>query len=216
MNTATRFLSVAVASALAVSLAASFSPRATAQDAAPAAPAPPPAPVEVAQAKATQLAPLLWAPASVVSREDARVASEQDGRVVRVAEVGVSVQRGDTLAQLDDALLRLQERQNLSELERIQARLDYARTQEQRLGQLVQKHSIAGGAARRGALAAAGAGTGAAGRARGAGPDPASAAQRHGARALSTVPWWSASSRAGNTSAPAWPWCAWSTRSRWK
>ncbi len=144
MNTATRFLSVAVASALAVSLAASFSPRAKAQDAAPAAPAPPPAPVEVAQARGAQLAPLLWAPGSVVSREDARVASEQDGRVVRVAEVGVSVRRGDTLAQLDDALLRLQERQNLSELERIQARLDYARSQEQRLGQLVQKHSIAG------------------------------------------------------------------------
>jgi RND family efflux transporter MFP subunit len=144
MNASTRFLSLAVASALAVAIAGAFSAHATAQDAAPAPQGPPPAPVAVAKAEATQLAPLLWAPASVVSREDARVASEQDGRVVRVAEVGTTLRRGDTVAQLDDALLRLQERQNLSEIERIQARLDYARSQEQRLGQLIEKHSIAG------------------------------------------------------------------------
>ena len=144
MNAPTRLLAIAVATALAVSIAGALSASATAQDGAPVPQGPPPAPVSVAKAEAAQFAPLLWAPASVVSREDARVASEQDGRVTRVAEVGTQVKRGDLLAQLDDSLLRLQERQNLAEIERIQARLDYARSQEQRLGQLIQKHSIAG------------------------------------------------------------------------
>ena len=144
MNAPTRLLALAVATALGVAVAGAFSASATAQDAAAAPPGPPPAPVSIAKAESAQFAPLLWAPASVVSREDARVASEQDGRVTRVAEVGTQVKKGDILAQLDDSLLRLQERQNLAEVERIQARLDYARSQEQRLGQLIQKHSIAG------------------------------------------------------------------------
>jgi RND family efflux transporter MFP subunit len=144
MNAPTRLLALAVATALGVAVAGAFSASATAQDAAAVPPGPPPAPVSIAKAESAQFAPLLWAPASVVSREDARVASEQDGRVTRVAEVGTQVKKGDILAQLDDSLLRLQERQNVAEVERIQARLDYARSQEQRLGQLIQKHSIAG------------------------------------------------------------------------
>jgi RND family efflux transporter MFP subunit len=143
MNASTRMLSLAVAAALSVAVAGAFSATATAQ--APAAPpGPPPAPVSVATAESAQFAPLLWAPASVVSREDARVASEQDGRVTRVAEVGTQVKRGDVLARLDDAMLRLQERQNAAEIERTQARLDYARAQEVRFGELVARKSIAG------------------------------------------------------------------------
>jgi RND family efflux transporter MFP subunit len=145
MNAPTRFLSIAVAAALAVSLAAALAPSVVgAQDAAPAPQGPPPAPVSVAEVRSAQFAPMLWAPASVMSREDARVASEQDGRVTRVAEVGAQVRKGDAIAQLDDSLLRLQERQNESDIARIQAQLDYARSHEERLGQLVQKASIAG------------------------------------------------------------------------
>lgn len=144
MNLPTRFLSAAVAAALVVAFAGAFSARATAQDPAPAPQGPPPAPVSVAEARSTQFAPLLWATGSVMSREDARVASEQDGRVTRVAEVGTVVRKGDTLAQLDDSLLRLQQRQNQSDIERIQAQLDYAQAHEKRLGALVQKASIAG------------------------------------------------------------------------
>jgi RND family efflux transporter MFP subunit len=145
MNAPTRALSLAVAAALAVSIAGAFSTRATAQEAEATEPqGPPPAPVSVAQAKQTEFAPLLWAPGSVVSREDARVATEQDGRVTQVAEVGTRVRRGDVLAQLEDNLLRLQERQNQADIDRIEAQLDYARSQEERLGALVQKNSIAG------------------------------------------------------------------------
>jgi RND family efflux transporter MFP subunit len=144
MYVPTRFLSIAVAAALSVAIAGASSPAAVAQAPAGAPAGPPPAPVSVAAAETAQFAPLLWAPASVVSREDARIASEQDGRVTRVAEVGTRVGRGAVLAQLDDSLLRLQERQDQSEVARTQAQLDYARSQEARLGQLVEKHSIAG------------------------------------------------------------------------
>lgn len=145
MNTPTRLLSLAVAAALAVSFAAALAPSTVvAQDPAPAPQGPPPAPVSIAEARSAQFAPVLWAPASVMSREDARVASEQDGRVTRVAEVGMRVRNGEAIAQLDDSLLRLQERQNESDIARIQAQLDYARSHEERLGQLVKKASIAG------------------------------------------------------------------------
>ena len=144
MNMSTRLLTLAVAAALVVAAAGAVAPDAVAQDAAPAPQGPPPAPVTIANATAAQFAPLLWAPGSVVSREDAKVASEQDGRVTQVAEVGTMVKKGDVLARLDDAMLRLQERQNQSDIDRIQAQLEYAKHQEDRLGQLVKKASIAG------------------------------------------------------------------------
>lgn len=145
MNTSTRLLTLTVAAALAVVAGATFVPSAVAQNDAAAAPQdPPPAPVTIANAQAAQFAPLLWAPGSVVSREDAKVASEQDGRVTQVAEVGAAVKKGDVLARLDEAMLRLQERQNQSDIDRIQAQLDYAQQQEERLAQLVKKASIAG------------------------------------------------------------------------
>ena len=117
---------------------------ADAQTPVPAAPEPPPVPVGIALATNAQFAPRLWVPASVVGHDDARIASEQDGRVVSVAEIGAWVERGGTLARLDDSLLRLQERQNLTQIARIEAQLDYARSQERRLATLVERASIAG------------------------------------------------------------------------
>ena len=133
--------------AAAVALAwAAFEPgmEATAQTPPPAAAEPPPVPVGIALASRAQFAPRLWVPASVVGHDDARIASEQDGRVVSVAEIGAWVERGGTLARLDDSLLRLQERQNLTQIARIEAQLDYARSQEKRLATLVERASIAG------------------------------------------------------------------------
>jgi RND family efflux transporter MFP subunit len=144
MNHPTRWLSLAAAAALAVAAVGAFLPDAVAQEEAAAPQGPPPAPVAIASAQAAQFAPLLWAPGSVVSREDARVASEQEGRVTQVAEVGTAVRKGDALAHLDEALLRLQEQQNQSEIGRIQAQLDYAQQQEARLATLMKNNSIAG------------------------------------------------------------------------
>ena len=103
----------------------------------------PPAVVDVAPAISTELAPRHWAPGSVISRMDAKVASEQSGRVVRVAEVGDVVQAGAALAVLDDTTLRLREQEHVAELARIQAQLDLASRQEQRYAQLAAQQTIA-------------------------------------------------------------------------
>lgn len=109
----------------------------------PAKPDAPPAVVGVANAVTTELAPVHWSPGSVISRRDAKVASEQDGRVVRVVEVGQKVREGEPLAVLDDTALALQERQGEADLARIQAQLDMAARQEQRYAQLAAQQNIA-------------------------------------------------------------------------
>lgn len=103
----------------------------------------PPAIVSVAPAVSTELAPRHWAPGSVISRQDAKVASEQSGRVVRVVEVGQYVRAGEAIAVLDDTALGLREQENQAELARIQAQLDLATRQEQRYAQLAAQQNIA-------------------------------------------------------------------------
>jgi len=110
---------------------------------APPKPEAPSAVVGVAPAVRTELAPRHWAPGSVISRRDARVASEQAGRVIQVAEVGQHLRAGQALAILDDTALRLREREGQADLARIQAQLDLATRQEQRYAQLSAQQNIA-------------------------------------------------------------------------
>lgn len=109
-----------------------------------APPAPPPAPVDAATAVRAEFAPLHWAPGTVASREDARVAAEIAGRVVEVAEVGRELRRGDVLARLDDAPFRLREQQAQADLARLQAQLELVRKQEARYQALVRDAGISG------------------------------------------------------------------------
>jgi len=104
--------------------------------------APPPATVSIASAASADFAPVQWVPGTVVSREDARVASEQGGRVVAVAEVGDRVRAGDVLARLDDEALKLHEQENRATIARSEAQLDYAKKQAERLDALEQQSSV--------------------------------------------------------------------------
>jgi RND family efflux transporter MFP subunit len=110
---------------------------------APPKPATPPVIVGVASAVATSFSPRHWAPGSVISREDARVAGEQGGRVIRIAEVGAQLRSGEALAVLDDTALRLREREAAANLARIQSQLDLAIRQEARYAQLAAQQNIA-------------------------------------------------------------------------
>lgn len=107
-------------------------------------PEPPPAPVDVALAVKADFAPLHWSPASIASREDARVAAETGGRVVFVAQVGTVLRRGDALARLDDSALKLAERKALADRQRLGAQVDLARRQEERYQALVAAAGISG------------------------------------------------------------------------
>src|ERR1700756_2218203 len=86
-----------------------------------AAPKAPPAIVEVAPAANARLAPARWVPGSVVSRDDAKIASAEAGRLEYVAEVGTRVKSGERLAKLDDKALVLRREEIQSDVARAEA-----------------------------------------------------------------------------------------------
>lgn len=103
----------------------------------------PPAIVEVGQAMASKLAPTRWVPGSVVSRDDAKIASAEAGRLDFVAEVGTRVKAGERLAKLDDQALRLRREELLAELRRTEAKQALSKTQLDRLSKLEASNAIA-------------------------------------------------------------------------
>jgi len=103
----------------------------------------PPAIVEVGQATASKLAPLRWVPGSVVSRDDAKIASAEAGRLDFVAEVGTRVKAGERLAKLDDQALRLRREELLAELRRTEAKQALSKTQLDRFSKLETGNLIA-------------------------------------------------------------------------
>ncbi len=94
-------------------------------------------PVRVALAKMQSLAPVTLVPATVVSRNDARLSAEVEGRLVTVADVGTEVAVGDVLAKIEDKALRLRKMELQAEIERAQARLVFLE------GELVRFSSLA-------------------------------------------------------------------------
>src|SRR6478735_8829143 len=103
----------------------------------------PPAVVEIGQATNARLAPTRWVPGSVVSRDDAKVASAEAGRLEYVAEVGTRVKAGDRIAKLDDQALRLRREEIQSDVARAEAQRTLADTQLQRLEKLATSNAIA-------------------------------------------------------------------------
>jgi RND family efflux transporter MFP subunit len=103
----------------------------------------PPATVEVATAASVKLAPTRWVPGSVVSRDDAKIASGTAGRVVFVAEVGARIAAGAPVARLDDAALKLRLDEARAERAHAQAQQELATHQWDRLSRLAPTNSIA-------------------------------------------------------------------------
>jgi RND family efflux transporter MFP subunit len=103
----------------------------------------PPAIVEVASAATARLAPIRWVPGSVVSRDDAKIASAEAGRVEFVAEVGTRLKAGERLAKLDDEALRLRREEIQADVRRAEAQRALSATQLQRLEKLESSNAIA-------------------------------------------------------------------------
>ncbi len=106
----------------------------------PSAPAPI---VEVAKADFARIAPQRWVPGSVLSRDDARLATSAAGRVEYVADVGTRLKTGDRVAKLEDQAIRLHLEDARSEVARIKAQRELAVRQAERLERLASSHSIA-------------------------------------------------------------------------
>ena len=104
---------------------------------------PPPANVRVAIATIEALAPETMVPGTVVSRNDARLAAEVDGRLLEVADVGTFASRGDEIAKIEDTTIRLRRDELLAEVERAKARLKYLESEKERYVRLAESNLTA-------------------------------------------------------------------------
>jgi RND family efflux transporter MFP subunit len=96
----------------------------------------PPAPVVVDKARMDTFSAALWVSGTVISRHDARIAAETDGRITWVAEVGTLIGNGEPFATIDDTDLQLDLKDNLAQLESLQAQKRYQEINFKRLKQL--------------------------------------------------------------------------------
>lgn len=112
---------------------------------APVSAAAEPAPnlVTVAPVEAQQVAPVMWLPANVISRHDSQIASEQEGQIIWVAEMGSKLKRGDALARIDSASLKLRLAEQQAVLQRLRATESYYEKHLQRLQTLIADHNVA-------------------------------------------------------------------------
>jgi RND family efflux transporter MFP subunit len=99
--------------------------------------------VSVAAVKVLTMSPTFSAPGSVVSLNDAHVASEVEGKIVWVASVGDVVKAGEPVAKLDDALLRLQYSADMATVSRLRATVHYDEAQAARMARLAKSDAIA-------------------------------------------------------------------------
>ena len=94
---------------------------------------PPAMPVQVAEALEMPMTSTVWAPGTVVSRNDARIAAEIAGRLVWVAEIGDEVTKGDVVARIDDRILKLALREAETRIKRLEVNARYLEAQQRRL-----------------------------------------------------------------------------------
>lgn len=104
----------------------------------------PPAPsVTVAVARMIKMAPKMGLPGTVVARNDSHLASEVEGRVAWVAEVGTVVKIGDPVAKLDTSMIALQLAADQANVNRLAAAVRFDKAQAARMQRLMAANAIA-------------------------------------------------------------------------
>ncbi|MBT8064291.1 MAG: efflux RND transporter periplasmic adaptor subunit [Xanthomonadales bacterium] len=104
---------------------------------------PGPAPVAVDEARQDTFSASLWVSGTVISRNDARISAETDGRITWVADVGQRIEAGEPVARVDDADLKLELEDNRAQLESLQARQRYLANNVERLERLADSNNAA-------------------------------------------------------------------------
>ncbi|MDH3637503.1 MAG: efflux RND transporter periplasmic adaptor subunit [Gammaproteobacteria bacterium] len=99
----------------------------------------PPALVQVDTAQQTEMAPTVWVPGTIVSRDDARVAAEVSGRLVTVVDVGTWVTDDEALAKIDDTEIAIEQIEAEAVVLREKARRKFAEQEWRRLKGLADK-----------------------------------------------------------------------------
>lgn len=100
----------------------------------------PPATVVVEEARITHLAPTVDLPGTVISKNDARLASELAAKLQWIAEVGTQVEEGDTIARLEDITFRLLEMEAESRVTKEKARVTFLKSEMARLERLAENN----------------------------------------------------------------------------
>jgi RND family efflux transporter MFP subunit len=102
-----------------------------------------PALVIVTEASMQDIAPITLVPGTVVSRSDARLSSEVQGRLTNVADVGTEVVTGEIVAEIEDTSLRLRQAELQASVTRAEARLRFLDSEENRFTQLAESNLAA-------------------------------------------------------------------------
>jgi RND family efflux transporter MFP subunit len=100
-------------------------------------------PVELSEARVTTMAPTMQVAGTVVSRSDAFLSAEVEGRLLSVADVGSRVQAGDVIARIEDTGLRLRAEELAAEVARAQARLTFLQAELVRFERLAETNLAA-------------------------------------------------------------------------
>lgn len=108
-----------------------------------AAPAQDPPSVGVTAVRMVRMAPQVALPGTVMSRNDSQLASEVEGRISWVAEVGTVVKAGDVVARIDNRLASLQASSDKANVARLSAQLNFDRDQATRMENLFNQNAIA-------------------------------------------------------------------------
>lgn len=102
-----------------------------------------PSPVVTDQARMVAMAPTIQVAGTVISRSDAVLSSEVEGRLMQIAEVGTRVEAGDVMAQIEDTVVRLREQELQAEITRVEARLRFLEAEMERYTQLAESNLAA-------------------------------------------------------------------------
>lgn len=104
---------------------------------------PPPAPVAIDEARQDTFSAALWVSGTVISRNDARIGAETDGRVTWVADVGEKVTAGHAIARVDDTDLKLELQDNQARLDSLIAQKRFQQNNLDRLNRLAKSNNAA-------------------------------------------------------------------------
>jgi len=111
--------------------------------AAPAQKAPEPPSVGVVSVQLVKMAPKMAMPGSVVSLYDSQLASEVEGRIAWVADVGTVLAANDVVARIDQSVAKTQLDSDRANVAKLAAQLRFDRAQASRMDSLYQQQAIA-------------------------------------------------------------------------
>lgn len=99
--------------------------------------------VEVAVAEQREMAPTMQVSGTVLSRSDASLSAEVEGRLVEVADVGTRAAEGDVIARIEDTVLSLRLSELEAEISRGESRLKFLDAELARVERLAETNLAA-------------------------------------------------------------------------